>query len=120
MFCHPGHQAIALEQLKQQIATPLFMEIIIFLSSSFWTTRNKFIFNGIRLSIQNMEPSFIHEFAMDSVADTLNNFSLFSQCIHIKKKKNCRGTSRDSMDLVAVGGPRTPQDPPLDPPHGYR
>jgi len=43
----------------------------------------------------------------------LENFSLFSQCIH--SKKNYRGELRRGSS-VAIRGARAPADPPLDPP----
>lgn len=52
------------EHLRQQIAAPFFMEIIILLSWSIWTTRNNFIFNAIQPTVHNMKSTFIHEFAM--------------------------------------------------------
>jgi len=51
----------AFEQLKEHIAAPLFMEVIIMLSWSIWTTRKNFIFNEIQPTIQLMKASFVHE-----------------------------------------------------------
>lgn len=58
------HPTLAFERLKKQIAAPFFMEIIILLSWSIWTTRNNFIFNRVQPTIQSTKQTFIHEFAM--------------------------------------------------------
>ena len=50
----------AFEYLKQQLAVPFFMEIIILLFWSIWITRYNFIFNGIQPSTLNSWRQLLH------------------------------------------------------------
>ena len=53
-----------LEHLRRQIAEPFFMEVIILMSWSIWTSQNNFIFKNETFSDQKTKEIFIREFAM--------------------------------------------------------
>lgn len=54
----------ALEALRQQISQPFFMEIIILISWSIWTSHDNFIFKNEDFSIEGAKPYFTRESAI--------------------------------------------------------
>ncbi|TVU13198.1 hypothetical protein EJB05_40731, partial [Eragrostis curvula] len=58
---NPGR---AVKRLKQQLPVPFYMEIIILMAWSIWTTRNDWIFNGKDPTIQACKDKFKREFAL--------------------------------------------------------
>jgi hypothetical protein len=54
----------ALQSLRQQISQLFFMEIIILLSWSIWTSRNNLIFKNEAFSVDGAKDFFKKEFGM--------------------------------------------------------
>lgn len=66
-----GHQLLAtvntevpIQRLKRQLPVPLFMDIIILMTWSIWTTRNDWIFNGQDPTVQACHEKFKKEFVL--------------------------------------------------------
>jgi hypothetical protein len=53
-----------LEKIKDALALPFFMEIIILLAWSIWHTRNNWIFNNLDPSVQSCRRTFKKEFSV--------------------------------------------------------
>ena len=58
VFHHGLSHLDYIEQLKEQIQKPFFMEIIILCSRALWLTRNDFIFNGKELDLYRCRAIF--------------------------------------------------------------
>nr|TKW29308.1 hypothetical protein SEVIR_3G387100v2 [Setaria viridis] len=50
--------------IKGKLAVPFFMEIIILMSWSIWTTRNDWLFDNMDLSVETCRRKFISEFSL--------------------------------------------------------
>nr|TKW40338.1 hypothetical protein SEVIR_1G238900v2 [Setaria viridis] len=50
-------------QIKDRLAVPFYMEIMILMTWSIWTVRNDWMFNGIDPAVQQCKRKFISEFS---------------------------------------------------------
>lgn len=55
---------IAIKRFKRQLNIPFYMDVIILMTWSVWTTRNRWIFDGIDPAVENCIEKFKKEFAL--------------------------------------------------------
>lgn len=53
-----------INRMKQQLGCPFFMEIIIIMSWSIWTTRNDWMFREVDPTMQNCKRKFVEDFSL--------------------------------------------------------
>jgi hypothetical protein len=72
-----------LRKIKQRLAVPFFMEIIILMSWSIWTTRNVWLFNGKDPTVEDCLSKFRREFLLLLHRAQQNTLMAMDDWIHV-------------------------------------